>query len=169
MIDPHAWNPPPLRAAALALRFAERVMFALVGLLLAAAALTLAVRSLTVVYALIVSPGAQTIALTAHFLDMILLILMLAEIIYTVTISLRGAVLSPQPFLIVGLIAIIRRILVMTVQEVQSDGRSQTGWIAQSSVDLAVLTLVVMAFVFAIYLLQRKQSAPAAQPGQDVP
>jgi uncharacterized membrane protein (DUF373 family) len=163
------WNPAPLRAAAQVLRFAERAMFALVGLLLAAAALTLAVRSLAVVYELIVSSSAQTIALTAHFLDMILLILMLAEIIYTVTISLRGAVLSPQPFLIVGLIAVIRRILVMTVEEVQNDGRAQNGWITQSSVDLAVLTLVVMAFVFAIYLLERKRGEPAAQPGRDVP
>lgn len=134
-------------------------MFTVVGLLLSAVALTLAFRALQVVYQLITAPSVQTIALTAHFLDIILLILMIAEIIYTVTLSLRGAVLSPQPFLIVGLIAVIRRILVLTVQEVQGGRPSPNAYIAQSSIDLAVLTLVVMAFVFAIYLLQRR-SAP---------
>jgi uncharacterized membrane protein (DUF373 family) len=132
-------------------------MFAVVGLLLSAVALTLAFRALQVVYELIVSSSASTIPLTAHFLDLILLILMLAEIIYTVTLSLRGTVLRPQPFLIVGLIAVIRRILVITVQEVQND-RSRSVWVTQSTLDLAVLTLVVMAFVFAIRLSQRHQT-----------
>lgn len=133
-------------------------MFAVVGLLLSAVALTLAFRALQVVYELIVSSSASTIPLTAHFLDLILLILMLAEIIYTVTLSLRGTVLSPRPFLIVALIAVIRRILVITVQEVQND-RLRSGWVTQTTLDLAVLTLVVMAFVLAIWLLQRRQTS----------
>jgi uncharacterized membrane protein (DUF373 family) len=162
IIDPHAWNPPALRVATTALRLSERIIFGVVGLLLSAVALTLTFRSLQVVYSLVVSSGSMTIPLTANFLDLILLILMLAEIIYTVTLSLRGAVLSPQPFLIVGLIAVIRRILVITVQEVQTGHPSQTGWLAQNTLDLAVLTIVVMAFVFAICLLQRRQNAAAS-------
>jgi hypothetical protein len=159
IIDPHVDNPAAVRIAAVVLRYAERLMFAVVGLLLSVVALTLAFRSLQVVYALIVSSNVLTIPLTAHFLDLILLILMLAEIIYTVTLSLRGAMLSPQPFLIVGLIAVIRRILVITVQEVQID-RSRSVWVTQTTLDLAVLTLVVIAFVFAIWLLQRRNAEP---------
>lgn len=157
IIDPQAGNPAAVRFASTVLRYTERLLFAVVGLLLSAVALTLAFRALQVVYQLIVSPSASTIMLTAHFLDVILLILMLAEIIYTVTLSLRGAVLSPQPFLIVGLIAVIRRILVITVQEVQSD-HAGSAWVTPATLDLAVLTLVVMAFVFAIWLLQRRQA-----------
>lgn len=126
------------------------------GLLLSAVALTLTFRSLQVLYSLIVGPAGQAIPLTAEILDLVLLILMLAEIIYTVTLSMRGAVLSPQPFLIVGLIAVIRRILVITVQEVQNT-HTPGGLFAQNTLDLAILTVVVMAFVFAIGLLQRKQ------------
>lgn len=157
LIDPHAWNPPALRAITTALRFAERTIFAAVALLLSAVALTLTFRSVQVLYLLIVSPSNRAIPLTANILDLVLLILMLAEIIYTVTLSLRGAVLSPQPFLIVGLIAVIRRILVITVQEVQNTNQGmRTGLFAQSTLDLAVLTLVVIAFVGAIYMLQKR-------------
>lgn len=156
LIDSHGGNPLALQLINGTLRFAERMTFGIVGLLLAAVALTLAFRSLLLVYQLIVSPSALSIALTAQFLDLILLILMLAEIIYTVTLSLRGAVLSPQPFLIVGLIAVIRRILVITVQEVQSNPSAGKSILSGSTVDLAVLTLVAIAFVAAMCLLQRR-------------
>ncbi len=121
--------------------------------------MTLSFRSLQLLYSLIVSPGSQAIPITAQILDLVLLILMLAEIIYTVTLSMRGAVLSPQPFLIVGLIAVIRRMLVITVQEVQNT-HPRAGLLAQNTLDLAVLTLVVIAFVSAIALLQRRQQQP---------
>jgi uncharacterized membrane protein (DUF373 family) len=49
-------------------------------------------------------------------LDRILLILMIAEILYTVQVSFREHTLSPEPFLIVGLIAATRRILVITAE-----------------------------------------------------
>lgn len=159
IVDRENVDSKALAAASGTLRFAERLMFAVVGLLLSVVALTLAFRSLEVVYRLITAPESQTIPLTAQFLDLILLILMIAEIIYTVTLSLRGAVLSPQPFLIVGLIAVIRRILVLTVQEVQRVGSARTAWIGQSTIDLVGLTLVVSAFVFAIYLLQQRTAA----------
>ena len=89
---------------------------------------------------------------------MVLLILMIGEIAYTVTLSVRGVGLNAQPFLIVGLIAVIRRVLLLTVEEVQGNTETIHGIVSKSTVDLAILTLVVMAFVFAIYLL-RKQDA----------
>ncbi|MGZ3541142.1 MAG: phosphate-starvation-inducible PsiE family protein, partial [Vulcanimicrobiaceae bacterium] len=134
----------------------ERVMFAVVGILLFVVGFILALRSCADIYYLAVGVHGAPIALTAEFLDIILLILMIAEIGYTVTLSLRGAVLSPMPFLIVGLIAVIRRILVITVQEVQARGtETHVAFVSQSTVDLAILTLVVMAFVIAMRLLSR--------------
>jgi len=76
---------------------------------------------------LFVAPQAGVIEITSQFLDLILLILMIAEIAYTVTASARGGALSPRPFLIVGLIAVIRRVLVITVQEVQPTGARPIG------------------------------------------
>jgi len=135
----------------------ERIVFTIVGILLFVAALALAYRSVDPIISLFTS--ASVIGTAAFLLNVILLILMIAEIAYTVTLSVRGVGLSPQPFLIVGLIAVIRRILVITVQEVQpaSAGKSLTSY-AGSSIDVAILTAVVLAFVFSIYLLGRRSS-----------
>ena len=46
-----------------------------------------------------------------ELLDRILLILMIVEILYTVQVSFREHALVPEPFLIVGLIAVVRRLV----------------------------------------------------------
>lgn len=45
------------------------------------------------------------------FLDRILLVLIVVEIVHTVVLSLRAHALAAQPFLVVGLVAVIRKIL----------------------------------------------------------
>lgn len=146
-----AWMP-------LALLWAERIIFFAVGVLLFVCALALAFRGVQVLGGLLSGSAADTVALTAQFLDIVLLILMIVEIAYTVSLSLRGAVLSAHPFLIVGLIAVIRRVLVLTVREVGNRSTTDT-WISRPTIELVVLALVVMVFVFAIYLLRSRDSA----------
>lgn len=140
------------------LSVAERVLFTAVALLLFAAAIGLAWNGVLDIVPFFTGDAHSAIAETADFLNIVLLILMLGEIAYTVILSVRGVGLNAQPFLIVGLIAVIRRILLLTVQEVQGGGENIAGIVSKSSVDLAILTLVVMAFVFAIYLLRKQDS-----------
>lgn len=45
------------------------------------------------------------------FLDKVLLVLILVEVVHTVMISLRAHALAAQPFIVVGLVAVIRKIL----------------------------------------------------------
>ena len=52
-------------------------------------------------------------------LDQLLLVLMLVELLHTVRISVRSEALIMEPFLTVGLIASIRRVLVITMQAAQ--------------------------------------------------
>jgi uncharacterized membrane protein (DUF373 family) len=135
------------------LRTVEHFIFFAIGAMLFAAALAVLARGLGVLWALMITPESQMMAAGAAFLDVVLLVLMVVELAYTVVLSLRGAVLSAEPFLIVGLIAVIRRILVITVGEVHGAGTasqlSQT-----SSAELAILTGVVLAFVVSITLLR---------------
>jgi Phosphate-starvation-inducible E family len=138
--------------------WAERIVFFAVGVLLFVCALALAFRGVQVLFGLLAGSVGDTVALTAQFLDIVLLILMIVEIAYTVSLSLRGAILSAHPFLIVGLIAVIRRVLVLTVREVGSR-TSSDGWISRPTVELVVLAFVVMVFVFAIYLLGKRGTA----------
>jgi uncharacterized membrane protein (DUF373 family) len=51
-----------------------------------------------------------------RLLDQSLLILMIVEILYTVQVSFREHTLVAEPFLIVGLIAAIRRVLILTAE-----------------------------------------------------
>lgn len=46
-----------------------------------------------------------------RFLDDVLLVLILVEVVHTVVLSLRAHALVAQPFLVVGLVAVIRKIL----------------------------------------------------------
>src|ERR1700739_674976 len=55
-------------------------------------------------------------AQTLRVLNELLLVLMLAEILHTVRISIRSHILVTEPFLVVGLIASIRRLLVISLE-----------------------------------------------------
>src|SRR5258707_6813067 len=55
-------------------------------------------------------------AQTLQVLDQLLIVLMLVEILHTVRISIRSHTLITEPFLVVGLIASIRRMLVITLE-----------------------------------------------------
>ena len=95
-------------------------------------------------------------------IDVLLLVLMLVEILHTVRISIRSHVLVAEPFLIVGLIATIRRILVIGL-EAGDLSRPET-WNPEhetlfraSALELGLLGLLVLILVTAIYLLRRSQ------------
>jgi uncharacterized membrane protein len=87
-------------------------------------------------------------------------VLMLIEILHTVRGSVRSGTLTPEPFLIIGLIASIRNVLVITLKssEMTSEGRGaiESGMLFRSSiVELAVLGALILIFVVSIYLLRR--------------
>ena len=54
--------------------------------------------------------------------DRLLFVLMIVEILHTVRVSFQSGTLVAQPFLIVGLIASIRRVLVITLETTQASG-----------------------------------------------
>jgi len=97
---------------------------------------------------------------TLHVLDQLLLVLMLVEILHTVSISIRSHILVTEPFLVVGLIASIRRILVVTLEVAtltQGDALTveRANLFRASMIELALLGLLVLVFVFSITLLRR--------------
>jgi hypothetical protein len=100
-------------------------------------------------------------ARVALILDRLLLILMVVEILYTVQVSLREHTLVPEPFLVVALIAAVRRILVLTAEfsEFLSEGGTA---FRNAMIELGVLTALVLALVVALALLRRRTAAPAA-------
>lgn len=139
----------------------ERSVFFAIGALLFVAAVVLLVRSTDSLFGMMMHPRADTIRYGSAFLDIILLVLMVVELAYTVVLSLRGAVLLAEPFLIVGLIAVIRRILVITVGEVNAANAAPAGTVVtQSAAELGILTGVVIVFVGSIVILRARPEPP---------
>ncbi len=103
---------------------------------------------------------------TFRILDQLLLVLMLVEILHTVRISIRSHSLITEPFLVVGLIASIRRMLVITLeaadltkQERWMSGGDKIFWASMS--ELGLLGALILVLVFSITLLRR--SNPTAE------
>ena len=98
-------------------------------------------------------------------LDRMLLILMIVELLYTVQVSFREHTLVPDPFLIVGLIAVTRRILVLTAQFATLFEKGNTEAFQSAMLELALLTLMVVALVVSLRMLRKRALAiPSKAP-----
>ena len=91
----------------------------------------------------ILSAGSVISAATI-LLDDVLLVLILVEIVHTVVLSLRSHRLVAQPFIVVGLVAVIRKILFVLSGE----------QLVSTSV-LALLLAMVAVFVLSLILVSR--------------
>ena len=140
------------------LSLVEDIVYAGLGILLAIAAFTLLVIALKSVATALWSHsfGGQLVTL----LDQILLVLLIIELLYTVQVSFREHGLLAEPFLVVALIAVIRRILVVTAQIPNLPGAGEDVF-RHYMYELAVLTVMVLVLVSSLVMLQRqtKQSA----------
>lgn len=94
-----------------------------------------------------------------ELLDRILLILMVVEILYTVQVSLRQHTLEPEPFLIVGLIAAVRRVLVVTA-EFPKLVQLGDGGFRNAMFELGLLTALIVALVVSVAILRRGAAPP---------
>jgi hypothetical protein len=90
-----------------------------------------------------------------------LLVLLIVELLYTVHVSFREHVLTAPPFLLVALIAAVRRILVLTA-ETKTALESRPDVFRETVIELALLTVMSLSLVVCLYLLRaRDVGAPA--------
>jgi len=136
------------------LRLLEEIIYlAIAGALVTAAAALLLSAALNFYSALLGDLRDNAL----HLLDTLLLVLMLVEILHTVGISLRQHVLTPEPFLIVGLIAVIRRILIIAAEQARLI--DSPGAFTLALWELLLLGFLVLVLVIAIFLLRRGKPA----------
>jgi uncharacterized membrane protein (DUF373 family) len=131
---------------------AEDVVYVGLGLLLAANAIALLLAG-----GLLFWEGLHAGTVSRHMvsqLDRILLILMIVEILYTVQVSFREHVLTAEPFLIVGLIAATRRILVLTAEFAEMLNMAETTF-RNAMLEMGVLTVMILALVVSLFLLRK--------------
>jgi uncharacterized membrane protein (DUF373 family) len=138
---------PPSRPRGLtgtiwALEHAQDYVAVVVAVLLVGLAATLIVSGIIGFVSNLSSHGVSTAA--ARLLDQMLLVLILGEIVHTVVLSLREHRLAAQPFIIVGLVAVIRKILLVLSNET-----------TVGTTELALLIAMVAAFVIGLIAVSR--------------
>src|SRR5258705_699021 len=132
----------------------EGVVYVGLGTLLAAIALVLLVAAaVAFVRALL---GETLPDHAVELLDRILLILMIVELLYTVQVSFREHALVPEPFLIVGLIAAVRRLLVLTAEFARFLEKGD-GAFRGAMLELGLLTGMIVALVGSLVILRQRQ------------
>ena len=135
------------------LSLVEDVVYIGLGVLLTMAALTLLWTALRSFVSAVFSHELQ--GQVIGLLDQILLILLIVELLYTVQVSFREHGLLAEPFLVVALIAVIRRILVVTA-EVPKLPQAEEAVFRHAMLELGLLTAMVLVLVGSLILLQRQ-------------
>lgn len=161
--QPEALFPHPVRRRVVsALSFVEDVVYAGLGALLAIGAVALLVGAFYNSVTAVVSRsfGGQVIAL----LDQILLVLLIVELLYTVQVSFREHGLLAEPFLVVALIAVIRRVLVLTA-EVPKLPQAGEEVFRHALWELGLLTAMIAVLVGSLVILQRQARRRGQEPG----
>ena len=152
--------PPPShserRSADLIHKVEQGVYIAIGAILILAIMLALAGSSKLLVEGLKDWSGEEQIV---HIIDRLLFVLMMAEILHTVHVSVRTGTLMCEPFLIVRLIACIRRVLVSTLeisQISQPDNwdPSKLSLFQSSMIELGVLAILIVVLVGSICLMR---------------
>ncbi len=100
-------------------------------------------------------------------LDRVLLLLIVAELLYTLQLVIARGEIAAEPFLFIGLIAVIRRVLVITAEteKLPLGGRELTNFL----LELAILAGLVLAIGLAVYLLRRGAAAERAAMAHSQP
>jgi uncharacterized membrane protein (DUF373 family) len=106
-----------------------------------------------------------TIAL--DFLDNLLIVFIITEVIHTIRGVIDEKVLLAEPFLIVGIVAAIRRLLVVSAEAKNLLGK-QPETFSDAMLEIAVLTVSALLLTGAVFLLRRttrSEPTPAHEPG----
>jgi hypothetical protein len=140
----------------------EDVVYVGLGVLLGGSSLVLLVSGLIIFWQNLLAASLTTNMVI--LLDRVLLILLVVELLYTVQVSFREHALIPEPFLLVGLIAAIRRVLVLTAEFAQVQDKPE-GVFKHFIVELVVLTFLIITLVVSLMLLRKRGGKVAAERG----
>jgi hypothetical protein len=138
----------------------EDVVYIGLGLLLAGCSLALLVSGV-INFGQNLMAGSLTTNIVA-MLDRVLLILLVVELLYTVQVSFREHALMPEPFLLIGLIAGIRRVLLLTAELAQVQEKSAVVF-QHFIMELLALTVLIVTLVISLALLRKRNGTVSTE------
>lgn len=141
----------------------ENLIYLISAILLSAAAFLVFGQGLYEFYVHIA--GGEISQAVISLLEDILLALMLAELLHTLKVSVESKGLVPEPFLIVALVAAVRRILAISVEGTHLLGTNSEKF-RLVMVEVGVLAGFILIVVISIYFLRKKRTpgGPGAEP-----
>jgi phosphate starvation-inducible membrane PsiE len=142
---------------------AENVVLVLIALVLIMLAVILLGSSVVTLITALMTGTIQNLSI--EILDSVLLVMMTMEIVYTVIVSLEGHTLAAEPFLIIGAIAAIRRMLVITAESTKQFDNVEV--FRSTLLELGLLAVIVVAIAVAIYMLRRSDQFKFREAGAD--
>ena len=143
----------------------EVLAYMVLGVMLAIAVLVGVGEAAASLWEAILARGAAGALVLA--VDRLLFVLMVVEVMHTVRVSFRSGRLVCEPFLIVGLIASIRRVLVITLETSQAHQPGKwdpdvQALLNATMLELTVLGGLILVMVISIYMLRRSDRAHGA-------
>ena len=138
------------------LRIGENIVYSFAGVLLAAAAVVVLA---TVAYHLVtdIVDGVEKGVTTA--LDGLLLVFILLELLAGVRATMKEKKLVAEPFLIVGIIASIKEIVLLTLESKEIYDSDDAAF-ENAMTEIGVLAVVIVLLSIASYLVRRKEREP---------
>ena len=103
-------------------------------------------------------------ALILTLLDGLLLVFIITELIHTIRAVIDDKVLVAEPFLVVGVVAAIRRLVVVSAEAKDLFGKPE---FSDAMLEMGILTGVVLGLGVTIYLLrhtERSEPTPGHEP-----
>src|SRR4051812_7650018 len=132
----------------------ELFLYVAVGVLLAVAAAFILVGTVSG-FVRELHHGGGAVDTAVLVLDRVLLALIVAELVYTLRFVIRTHEIAVEPFLYIGLIAVVRRILIVTAE---FERGPQTGRAATNLLlEFGVLGLLVPGLAIAVFLVRRSR------------
>lgn len=104
-------------------------------------------------------------SLILGLLDSLLLVFIITEIIHTIRVVIDEKILVSEPFLVVGIVAAIRRLVVVSAEAKDLFGKPQFG---DAMLEIGVLTATVLALGATIFMLRHTEHSeprPKHEPG----
>jgi uncharacterized membrane protein (DUF373 family) len=155
--DPEQRVAPPGfgRAGTRVLEIAENVVYAGIAVLLVVAALVLLAVAGRTTWS-VFSDFSQSPVL--ELLDVLLLVFIVVELLFAVRTTVEKRELVAEPFLLVGIIASIKEIVVLSVEAASALGTGAE--FDDRIVEIGLLGVLVVLLGVTSYLLRRKEREP---------
>jgi uncharacterized membrane protein (DUF373 family) len=143
-----------------ALELAERLVYAVAALALVVGAAALLGEA---VVGFVHDVDADVVVAATELLSVLLLVFVFVELLGAVRATLRERRLLAEPFLLVGIIASIKEIVVVAGAERPEDESSDA--FREAMVEVGVLAAVILVLAISALLLRRREREPAEEGG----